>query len=231
MEDITTNGTLQNEEIDTLQTTLLLLFSLVFHDAALDVEHGHLNDAFDSSQQVYVVLKRVSLAELHVSINAWPADHGGQEPSLLTLFAVADREVILNAPADVDSMDNRVLAEADVGKLLEPLRGGVFDLLGYIRWEPDQKDLSNRSSQGCVWVGSQVDMFCEVVTAEDFGEIRDNVLPKSECSWSAMSTLGRLHGLGDTYSSANFWCSSTEAKSKKPQRLAGFSTSVPQNTL
>lgn len=69
-----------------------------------------------------------------------------------------------------------------------------------------------------------------MVTAEDLGEIRDDVLSKSGCTWSATSTLGHLHGAGGTYSLANFSCSSTEAKSKKPQRLAGFSTSVPQNT-
>lgn len=70
-----------------------------------------------------------------------------------------------------------------------------------------------------------------MVTAEDLGEVCDDVLCKSECSWSAASPSGRMHGPGGTYSSANFSCSSTEAKSKKPQRLAGFSTSVPQNTL
>lgn len=70
-----------------------------------------------------------------------------------------------------------------------------------------------------------------MVTAEDLGKVRDDVLPKSECQWSAMSTPGYLHGPVDTYSLANFSCSSTEAKSKKPQRLEGFSTSVPQNTL
>lgn len=152
------------------------------------MEHGHLEDAFQSPQQVYVILKRVRLPELHVSINTWPPDHPGQEASLLALLAVSDREVILDAPADVDSVDDRVLAEADVGELLESLRDCVLGLWGYVRREPDENNLGHGGPQGSVWVRRQVEMLCEVVAAEDLGEIRDDVLSESECSWSAMGT-------------------------------------------
>lgn len=142
----------------------LLLPRLIFHHTSLDMEHGHLDDALDSPQQVYVVLERVSLAELHVGIDARPADHQGQDAPLLALLAVADGEVILDAPAEVDSMDDRVAGQ-DVGELLEPLGGRVLDLRGYVRREPDQEDLCHGGPQGFVGVWRQAEVLCEMVTA------------------------------------------------------------------
>lgn len=104
------------------------------------MEHGHLDNALNPPKQVYVVLERVSLAELHVGIDARPANHQGQDAPLLALLAVADREVVLDAPAEVDGMDDRVVGQ-DVGELLQPLGGRISDLRGYVRWEPDQEDL------------------------------------------------------------------------------------------
>lgn len=113
-------------------TSGLLLPGLIFKNTALDVEHGHLDNALHSPQQMYVVLKGVSLAELHVSVDARPADHGSQEAPLLSLLAVTDRDVILDAPADVDDLRARAPAHAGVGELLEPLRGRVLGVLGYV---------------------------------------------------------------------------------------------------
>lgn len=131
----------------------LLLPRLIFHHTSLDMEHGHLDDALNPPQQVDVVLERVSLAELHVGIDARPADHQGQDAPLLALLAVADRKVILDAPAEVDSMDDRLIGR-DVGELLEPLGGRVLDLGGYVRREPDQEDLCHGGPEGFVWVRS-----------------------------------------------------------------------------
>lgn len=81
-------------------------------------------------------------------------------------------------------------------------------------------------------------MLLEHTTLKDLGKVFDVVNTVSTC----LSMIDRLamqtgkqepeRGQGEfqvnTYSLANFLCSSTDSKSKKLQKFSGFSTSIPQ---
>lgn len=74
-------------------------------------------------------------------------------------------------------------------------------------------------------------MLCETRSIEDLWKVLDDFKTISGfvCSASGPQSGMSITGMcSETYSLANFSCSSTEAKSKKPQVFDGFSTSFPQ---